>query len=83
MPFRSGAALIVLVTLAGCGDADPGKATTSAPVSTGIVAYTVNYPLRYFAERVGGDLVRVEFPAPGVPLKAGFCMSNFGGDKNR
>jgi zinc transport system substrate-binding protein len=29
-----------------------------------LVVYTVNYPLAYFAERIGGDLVRVEFPAP-------------------
>ena len=26
--------------------------------------YTVNYPLRYFAERIGGDLVDVQFPGP-------------------
>ena len=26
--------------------------------------YVVNYPLKYFAERIGGDHVRVEFPAP-------------------
>jgi len=26
--------------------------------------YTVNYPLKYFAERIGGDLVNVTFPAP-------------------
>ena len=26
--------------------------------------YTVNYPLAYFAERIGGDLVEVVFPAP-------------------
>jgi len=26
--------------------------------------YVVNYPLQYFAERVGGDLVEVHFPAP-------------------
>jgi len=26
--------------------------------------YAVNYPLAYFAERIGGDLVQVEFPAP-------------------
>lgn len=29
-----------------------------------LTVYTVNYPLAYFAERVGGDLVRVYFPAP-------------------
>ena len=26
--------------------------------------YTVNYPLEYFAKRIGGDLVDVHFPAP-------------------
>ena len=26
--------------------------------------YVVNYPLRYFAERIGGDHVKVEFPVP-------------------
>ena len=26
--------------------------------------YTVNYPLKYFAERIGGDHVKVEFPVP-------------------
>ena len=26
--------------------------------------YTVNYPLKYLAERIGGEHVRVEFPAP-------------------
>jgi zinc transport system substrate-binding protein len=26
--------------------------------------YVVNYPLKYFAERIGGDHVEVEFPAP-------------------
>ncbi len=28
------------------------------------LVYTVNYPLAYMAERIGGDLVRVQFPAP-------------------
>ena len=28
------------------------------------VVYTVNYPLEYFARRIGGDRVVVEFPAP-------------------
>jgi zinc transport system substrate-binding protein len=30
-----------------------------------LVIYTVNYPLAYFAERIGGDLVEVHFPTPG------------------
>jgi hypothetical protein len=29
-----------------------------------LTIYTVNYPLTYFAERIGGDLVSVVFPAP-------------------
>jgi zinc transport system substrate-binding protein len=29
-----------------------------------LTVYTVNYPLAYFAARIGGDRVRVEFPAP-------------------
>lgn len=29
-----------------------------------LLVYTVSYPLAYFAERVGGALARVEFPAP-------------------
>jgi zinc transport system substrate-binding protein len=29
-----------------------------------MVVYTVNYPLAYFAERIGGDSVTVRFPAP-------------------
>ena len=31
---------------------------------TKLLVYVVNYPLRYFTERIGGDAVRVEFPAP-------------------
>ena len=26
--------------------------------------YVVNYPLKYFAERIGGEHVKVEFPVP-------------------
>ena len=29
-----------------------------------LLIYTVNYPLAYFAERIGGDSVEVVFPAP-------------------
>ena len=29
-----------------------------------LVLYTVNYPLQYFAQRIGGDLVEAVFPAP-------------------
>ena len=29
-----------------------------------VQVYTVNYPLKYFAERIGGELVEVYFPVP-------------------
>lgn len=29
-----------------------------------LIIYTTNYPLAYFAERIGGDHVNVEFPVP-------------------
>ena len=32
--------------------------------------YAVNYPLKYFAERIGGDQVRAALPAPAASL---FC----------
>ena len=41
------------------GATHAGEATTS-PLSV----YVVNYPLKYFAERVGGEYVRVVFPGP-------------------
>ena len=30
-----------------------------------ITVFVVNYPLKYFAERIGGEYVKVLFPAPG------------------
>jgi zinc transport system substrate-binding protein len=33
-------------------------------VSGGLTVYVVNYPLKYFAERIGGDHAKVVFPAP-------------------
>jgi zinc transport system substrate-binding protein len=37
-----------------------GAAEGAEPLSV----YSVSYPLQYFAERIGGDLVRARFPAP-------------------
>ena len=59
-----GAALGALLVLIGCSNGAPEGTTAPETASSEIVVYTVNYPLRYFAERIGGDLVRVEFPAP-------------------
>ena len=35
-----------------------------AAASSTLTVYTVNYPLAYFAERIGSDYVNVVFPAP-------------------
>ena len=29
-----------------------------------LIVYTVNYPLYYFAERIGGEYIQVVLPAP-------------------
>ena len=51
--------------LSGCGGGGLGDVPPIAgDTPTKLVIYTVNYPLAYFAERIGGDLVAVHFPAP-------------------
>ncbi len=54
--------VVIAVMLAGCGRA-PEQAEETAG-SKALSVYVVNYPLKYFAERIGGDLVEVQFPAP-------------------
>ncbi|MHC4163449.1 MAG: metal ABC transporter substrate-binding protein [Planctomycetota bacterium] len=51
--------LLLMLMLAACGD--PGAAKEAGPVGPPTV-YVVNYPLKYFAERIGGADVRVVFP---------------------
>lgn len=41
-----------------------GAALVTTASMAEMVVYTVNYPLAYFAERIGGDSVSVRFPAP-------------------
>jgi zinc transport system substrate-binding protein len=57
--------LALSLALIGCGsDEVPEPAQPIVePIDTTVV-YTVNEPLTYFAERLGGDLVEVGFPAP-------------------
>lgn len=38
--------------------------TANAVAEDKLVVFTVNYPLAYFAQRIGGDDVEVHFPAP-------------------
>ena len=60
------AALVAAVALAGCGEGEP-RAVAPSPGAdeTGrLSVFVVNYPLQYFAERIGGEGVEVVFPAP-------------------
>jgi len=58
--------LLAVAALLACG---PGERADEVrhvdPEAAGpLTVYVVNYPLRYFAERIGGELVRVVLPAP-------------------
>ena len=54
--------MFMLVLLCGCEKSaeKPDQVSGSMPLSV----YVVNYPLKYFAERIGGERVQVWFPAP-------------------
>jgi len=60
--------LIVLIGVCCCTIGACSKKTDQSQGSTSRsdkpVVYTVNYPLAYFAERIGGDCIEVKFPAP-------------------
>jgi zinc transport system substrate-binding protein len=56
-------ALLALLLIASCGRE---SSTSTAPATNGKPQVLVaNYPLKYFAERIGGSTVEVVFPAPG------------------
>ena len=61
-------ALAVVLLSAGCGAAEradeAGEAGAASSGDSKLRVYVVNYPLQYFAQRIGGDLVEVEFRAP-------------------
>ena len=58
--------MLVLASVVGCGDT--GSPTGETPQTTDpegpLSIYVVNYPLQYFAARIGGEEVEVVFPAP-------------------
>jgi zinc transport system substrate-binding protein len=69
LPFGRSIFILAVSALvvAGCGKeaaeprvSDPAAAAESAPIAVAVV----NYPLAYFAERIGGEHVQVLFPAP-------------------
>jgi zinc transport system substrate-binding protein len=58
--------IAVAALLLACSPAreDPSTGPAASKESGRLTLYTVNYPLMYFAERVGGEAVTVVFPAP-------------------
>ena len=68
MSRHTGIPIVILtgVLLLACGGAGQ-PAPTAEPAgdpSGPLSVYVVNYPLQYFAERIGGGHVDVRFPAP-------------------
>lgn len=57
-------ALIVAIALVGCRKSPPEETAGGTQRESTLTVYTVNYPLQYFAERIGGEHVQVHFPAP-------------------
>jgi zinc transport system substrate-binding protein len=56
---------LALLTALACGDdRAPDQSVAGTEHDRILVVYTVNYPLQFFAERIGGDRVRAIFPAP-------------------
>lgn len=65
MSLTTAFAVFSILVLSACGGAGPGSEEPVAEETPDrLVVYTVNYPLAYFAERLGGDEVEVVFPAP-------------------
>ena len=54
--------LMVSLLLGGCGDSEPVEGDSQGKSKP--VVFAVNYPLAYFAERIGGESIEVKFLAP-------------------
>ncbi|MES2597777.1 MAG: metal ABC transporter substrate-binding protein [Verrucomicrobiota bacterium] len=66
MNRRTALLLPLIPLLASCGKENQAKLNSVSPSKSGKPQiYVANYPLKYFAERIGGNLVDVHFPAPG------------------
>jgi zinc transport system substrate-binding protein len=52
------------VSLVSCKPSGPSAAPSNGGVKGKPTIFVANYPLKYFAERIGGDLIEVQFPAP-------------------
>jgi zinc transport system substrate-binding protein len=58
------AALVAAAALAGCGEGEPQAVAPGTGEAGRLSVFVVNYPLQYFAQRIGGEDVEVVFPAP-------------------
>lgn len=57
-------AVLSAALASGCGEGQRERGAVGQLENAGLDVYAVNYPLKYFAERIGGDLIRVELPVP-------------------
>jgi zinc transport system substrate-binding protein len=65
MRLATSLSLSLVFVLLSCGGSGPEPTAPAVDeVPDRLLVYTVNYPLAYFAERLGGDAVDVVFPAP-------------------
>ena len=60
------AIIATIAALAACGRTERPSESGAAPAEADgpLSVFVVNYPLSYFAERIGGDKVNLSFPAP-------------------
>jgi zinc transport system substrate-binding protein len=56
--------MMVVTVLGACSESQPPDDRSQTPDTGPLSVYAVNYPLQYFGERIGGELVEVIFPAP-------------------
>ena len=61
--FVIGLALFAAACI-GCKQTRNAAEVAGSPANDQPAVFVVNYPLQYFAERIGRDLVKVHFPAP-------------------
>ncbi len=65
MRYQSVLFVTTIVVLSACGGGPAVDQPADSPeTAEKLIVYTVNYPMAYFAERIGNDLVEVHFPAP-------------------
>ena len=61
-------AVVAVFGLAGCADRGLDRGVEEGSDASGpLVVFVTNYPLKYFAERIGGEYASVSFPAPVAP----------------